>query len=332
MKRKEFLRNSGIFIGASGFANSFGNSIEQILQKEKQKKTPNLIIINLSGGIRNEDIYQDQKAMPKLFMNSKPFPIQCPSTDHKINFQHLMFGGKAKNGEFNPSLFEHLNQIKQYSQKDCFSIYEGLGNLYTSALHKSELSDNDSKFANEINSNMKVDYKLPYYLEISDRASIVSKFEHLDHILTHNAPKIINVNFSEMDICHSNYSDYLKILNSIDLGIDVLAERVKSLPNYKENTVILVISSLGRNSKSNSIKDNNGKFGYDHNHESALNTFASIINLSKLNISLSPIGNVQKTYTFLDIHFMICEILNIEKEVMKITATEQKYKSPVIIY
>jgi len=326
MKRKEFLRNSGIFLGASGIANSFGNSIEQILQKEKQKKTPNLIIINLSGGIRNEDIYQGQSAI------SKSFPLKCPSTDHKINFQHLMFGGKANNGDFNPSLFEHLNHFKQYSQKDCFSIYEGLGNQYTSALHKSKLSDDDSIFANEINSKMKVDYKLPYYLGISDCASIVSKFEHLDHILTHDFPKIINVNFSEMDVCHSNYSDYLKILNSIDLGIDVLSERVKSLPKYNDNTVILAISSLGRNSISNSIKDNNGKFGYDHNHESALYTFAAIRNLSKLNISLSPKGNVQKTYTLADIHFMICEILNIDKEVMKITASEQKSKSPVIIY
>lgn len=332
MKRKEFIKNSGIIIGASGFASTFGKSIEKILQKAKQKNPPNLIIMNLTGGIRDEDIYHVQTAMPKLFENAKPFQIKCPSTDHKTNFQYLMFGGKAQNGQFNPSLFEHLNHFKQYSQKDCFSIYESIGNQYTSVLRKSNLSNDDSKFANEINSNTKVSYKLPYYLGISDRVSIVSKFEQLDHILSHDSPKIINVNFSEMDICHSNYSDYLKILSSIDVGIDILAERVKFLPQYKDNTVILVVSSLGRNSKSNSIKDNNGKFCYDHNHESALNTFAAIRNISKLNISLRPTGNIQKIYTFSDIHFMICEILNIEKEVMKTTASEQKCKSPVIIY
>lgn len=329
MKRKEFLKTSGIIIGTSGIASAFGNSIDQVLGNQKNDKAPNLIIINLSGGIRNEDIFQSNSAMPKLLEKSLMIPnIQASSNDHATNLQELMFGGQMSAPQRSGSFFEHLHHLKKYKKEDCYSIYEILGNRYTSVVQEGKTTFFDTVFAFEIDSDDKIELKSQSYTEISKRQSIVSKFEKVETILAENSPKILTVNFSEMDVCHSNYSDYLDILTSIDLGIVKLTEKIKSLPFYKENTVIVVASSMGRNSKPNSIKDKNGKLGFDHNHETAKNTFAAIVNLSKLKISLNT---YKLSYNLSCVNCMISNILNIKEQVWPDITNMPKVISPIVI-
>jgi hypothetical protein len=350
MKRKEFIKRSSFAIGATAVSGVVAKSIEKQILKSKEK-LPNLVIITLSGGIRNADIFNESGngLMPNLCntsnkdsANSIVFKdVQCPTNNHKLNLDALIFGGISDNSSNQfPSLFEYclaneqiLNDKKQYNPLKCWYLAENLGNKYNHLAH----SDNpkfgkkygaNTAFSSDksmiINSGLNKDQLLqslnysisksqvqnqyPELNAISTNTGLVNKFKNAALILNTFQPKLFTFNISDMDICHSNFTGYQEVLSSIDKGIDWLCGFIQTLETMKNNTIVIIVSTLGRNEKPNSIKDKNNKLSFDHNDISALKSFAVLKNYSKTKISRSnnPLkNNIQLT----DIHHLCHQIL-----------------------
>jgi hypothetical protein len=77
-------------------------------------------------------------------------------------------------------------------------------------------------------------------------------------------PRLTIVDLSNIDVCHGNFTAYLKNIHRADHGIAFLWKEIQAIPEMRDNTVMIVMPEHGRDLKNNSIKDLNDWFAYDH--------------------------------------------------------------------
>lgn len=84
-------------------------------------------------------------------------------------------------------------------------------------------------------------------------------------------PKLLVVNLSDVDGCHSNFTGYLKNLHRADHAVGWLWNYIQSnIPEMANNTIMLLTPECGRNLNPNPIQDENDWYAYDHSGD--LNT------------------------------------------------------------
>ncbi len=90
-------------------------------------------------------------------------------------------------------------------------------------------------------------------------------------------PKFLTLNFSSVDVCHGNYTSYLKNLHTCDYLIGELWKWIQSTPPFKDETIMILSPECGRNLNPNPIKDQNNFLSYDHSDNNALRVFTQIV-------------------------------------------------------
>ncbi len=77
-------------------------------------------------------------------------------------------------------------------------------------------------------------------------------------------PKLTVVDMSNIDVCHGNYTAYLKNLHRGDHGIGFLWREIQRIPEMAGKTTLIVMPEHGRDLEPNPIMDDNDWFAYDH--------------------------------------------------------------------
>jgi hypothetical protein len=83
-------------------------------------------------------------------------------------------------------------------------------------------------------------------------------------VLQYFKPKLTVVDLSDIDVCHSNYTAYLKNLHRADHGVGFLWREIQRIPGMANNTIMIVMPEHGRDQDPNPIQDDNNWFAYDH--------------------------------------------------------------------
>jgi hypothetical protein len=84
-------------------------------------------------------------------------------------------------------------------------------------------------------------------------------------------PKILVVNMSAVDGCHSNFTGYLQSLHRADHATGWLWDQIqRNIPEMSGKTMMIVAPECGRNLKPNPIQDENDWYAYDHSDANAL--------------------------------------------------------------
>ena len=86
-------------------------------------------------------------------------------------------------------------------------------------------------------------------------------------IIQAEEPAFTCVQFFGADEGHGSFSRYAENLAAASLGIQSIWETIQQNENMRSETVLIVIPDFGRNSVPNSLLDENGLPGYDHNTE-----------------------------------------------------------------
>lgn len=90
-------------------------------------------------------------------------------------------------------------------------------------------------------------------------------------VLQYFKPKLLVVNLTNVDGCHSNFSGYLRSLHRADHGVGWLWDYIQnSIPEMAGKTVMMATPECGRNLNPNPIQDENDWYAYDHSGD--LNT------------------------------------------------------------
>ena len=77
-------------------------------------------------------------------------------------------------------------------------------------------------------------------------------------------PKLMVVDMSNIDVCHGDYTAYLKNLHRADHGVGFLWREIQRIPEMAGKTTLIVMPEHGRDLEHNPIKDDNDWYAYDH--------------------------------------------------------------------
>lgn len=94
-------------------------------------------------------------------------------------------------------------------------------------------------------------------------------------------PALTVVDLQNTDICHSNFTDYLRNLHRADHAVGFLWDYVqRNIPDMADDTIMIVVPECGRNLNPNPIRDENDWFAYDHSDENAHRIFGMMVGKS----------------------------------------------------
>lgn len=135
-------------------------------------------------------------------------------------------------------------------------------------------------------------------------------------VLRYFKPKLLVVDLSDIDVCHSDFTAYLKNLHRADHGVGFLWREIQRIPEMQDNTIMLVMPEHGRDKDPNPIQDLNDWYAYDHSagNENTRRIFSLMVGTGidaglKVGSSDNPIGDAA------DITPTIADIFGIKDQV-----------------
>lgn len=91
-------------------------------------------------------------------------------------------------------------------------------------------------------------------------------------------PSLTMVNLENADICHSNFTQYLRQVHRADHAVGFLWDYIqREIPDMAEETILLLAPECGRNLAPNPIRDENDWFAYDHSDANAHRIFGMMV-------------------------------------------------------
>ena len=128
-------------------------------------------------------------------------------------------------------------------------------------------------------------------------------------------PKLLVVNLSNIDGCHSNFTGYLQAMHRADHAMGFLWNYIQTqIPEMSGKTIMTFVPECGRNLQHNPIQDENDWYGYDHGDSNSLRVFGGMVGQNVPSNLLvgnetNPVGKVT------DMALTIADILGFKDEV-----------------
>jgi hypothetical protein len=133
-------------------------------------------------------------------------------------------------------------------------------------------------------------------------------------VLQEFKPELLVVNMQNIDVCHTNYTEYCNNIRKADFALSKLWNAIQSIPGMANDTVLIVAPEHGRNLQPNTIVDRFGNYAIDHtNDEMSRQLFCLIVgppNVIKQNQVISTI-----TGESIDIVPTIAHILGFDTDI-----------------
>lgn len=85
-----------------------------------------------------------------------------------------------------------------------------------------------------------------------------------EEIIQEFKPELLVVNMQDVDICHSNFTQYCNNLRKSDYAVAHLWNTIQNTPGMANDTIMIIAPEHGRNLNPNSIVDNYGRYAIDH--------------------------------------------------------------------
>ncbi|HLG34739.1 MAG TPA: hypothetical protein VI757_07640, partial [Bacteroidia bacterium] len=85
-----------------------------------------------------------------------------------------------------------------------------------------------------------------------------------EKIIQQFQPELLVVNMQDVDICHTNFTQYCNNLRKADYSVAHLWSIIQSTPGMQDDTILIIAPEHGRNNAANSILDSNGRYALDH--------------------------------------------------------------------
>ncbi len=135
-------------------------------------------------------------------------------------------------------------------------------------------------------------------------------------VLREFRPKMLAVNISGVDSCHSNFTRYLQSLHRADHITGWLWQYIQNnIPAMSGNTIFIVAPECGRNLTPNPILDQNDWASFDHSDTNALRVWGLMTGKGVPNIRIG--GEAQPVGRLTDIVPTIADIFGVLDDVNK---------------
>lgn len=250
--------------------------------------------------------------------NSYPLLNSSTNKDYGLQYGGNMFAAPYT---FGSAGREVLGNAKPYSQSDLAPMYFMKNFLDQSfALSKDKMLSiqNTEEERTQIKEFIRSVYQRqtagqivkPPVMDNGDAVNI----SYAAEVLRYFKPKMLAVNLSGVDGCHSNFTGYLRSLHRADHAVGWLWSYIQSIPEMAGKTTMIIAPECGRNLEPNPILDQNDWYAYDHSDANALRVWTAMAGpntpVASIGSESNPVGRLT------DIIPTIADIFGIYDEVM----------------
>ncbi len=251
--------------------------------------------------------------------NSTPLLNASTNESYGLNFGANMFIPPIAFGSYGQNT---LSNSKAYSNNELKPMYEMknfLNNSFALENSRQTTIKNTDDERTHIKEFMRATYTkqslgqiaMPPAASSNDAFNVAYSAE----ILKEFKPKMLAVNISEVDGCHSNFTGYLRSLHRADHITGWLYDYIQNnIPEMKDNTVFIVAPECGRNLNPNPILDENDWMAFDHSDANSLRVWSLMVGKNVPKISVGSEGNPIGRLT--DLVPTIADIFGVYDDVM----------------
>jgi len=242
MKRRNFIKNTGLTLAGLAFTNSIYS------KNNSEKKSLNMIIL-MSGGVGFEDVIDiKNNKILQFFNETQNINLLCKT--------NVTYNGKDM--EHAASLIPILQTLKENGAKNIF-ISNCNSDVTKTLIH--------SKLPVTVVTTTAQNMNAPFR---NDAAIFEEAYNYMN--LNENVTLILNL--EDTDVAHYNKENYFKVLEYYSAQINKFYKSLSS-PAYQNNynTSITVASVLGRNNFNNDGCSDDFEGATDHYDESARKIF-----------------------------------------------------------
>lgn len=104
----------------------------------------------------------------------------------------------------------------------------------------------------------------PWNLGINVTNNDIRNVAFAEKVIQQFQPELLVVNMQDVDICHTNFTQYCNNLRKADYAVAHLWNTIQSTPGMQNNTILIIAPEHGRNFDHNSLIDAYGRFAIDH--------------------------------------------------------------------
>ena len=233
--------------------------------------------------------------------NSTPLLNSSNHKDYGLSYGGNMFAAPVT---FSPAGKEILGNAKTYTRTDLEPMYFMKNFLDQSfALTKDQISSvsNTDEEKTQIKDFIKSVFAKQQAGQLA-KPPIAGNGDALNmmyaaEVLREFKPKMLALNISGVDSCHSNFTSYLQNLHRADHVTAWLWQHIQNnIPEMSGNTIFIVAPECGRNQNPNPILDQNDWNSYDHSDVNARRVWGLMMGKSVPNIRVGgearPVGRL----------------------------------------
>jgi hypothetical protein len=181
-----------------------------------------------------------------------------------------------------------INQLREQFNKGFALSYSAEGGMINESQEALQLENFLQQTFNESQSGQ---YANPWgvgYMT-NDMVNIFAA----EKIIQQFKPELLVVNMQDVDIGHSNFTQYCNTLRIADYSLAHLWNTIQSTPGMANDTILIAVPEHGRNQLPNTIQDSNGRYALDHtNDQMSREIFCLIVGPSGVIKQNQTISNV----------------------------------------
>lgn len=110
-------------------------------------------------------------------------------------------------------------------------------------------------------------YNDPWGVGASNMNNDMRNVFFAENIITTFKPELLVVNMQDVDVCHSDFTQYCNNLRKASYALAHLWQTIQNTPGMANNTVLIAAPEHGRNETANTLMDAYGRFALDHTGE-----------------------------------------------------------------
>ena len=173
-----------------------------------------------------------------------------------------------------PEELARLNSIKSFLNSNFNRSVTDIPGITNTDDDKQAIQDFVLKV---IKGEVPIEWPLPASVGFDQLSGDLSNVAISWKVLQKFHPELMVINTTNLDICHTNFSEYISYLHRADYGVGWLWQKIQSDPVLANDTIMICIPEHGRNEVANAIPDANGLFAYDHTGDDNSRSVFSLI-------------------------------------------------------
>lgn len=204
---------------------------------------------------------------PYPSLNYSIYPGYGPMYGANYMQPSMLFSQLGYNNLGNPKSFTSsektaVNQLREQFNKGFALNYSAEGGMMNESQEALQLETflqqtfNESQ-SGQYNNAWGVGYMTNDMVNIFAAEKIIQQFK----------PELLVVNMQDVDIGHSNFTQYCNALRIADYSLAHLWNTIQSTPGMANDTILIAVPEHGRNQQPNTIQDSNGRYALDHSND-----------------------------------------------------------------